>query len=227
MGLITPLQGILFDFDGLIVDTESAIYQAWEEIHRELGLELDLGFWSKYVGKSIEETDPVGELLDSLGDNIDRKEMKKRISQAEEKHVSQTEILPGVQKLIIKANTAGLKLGIVSSSDKDWIDLHLERLGLAAYFDDTATSDEVPRAKPDPMLYQLGLEKIGLKKEKVIVFEDSPNGVLAAKQAGLFCIAVPNPVTKMLQFDKNGGQPDLVLESMTDFSLDPYLEEMT
>ncbi len=227
MGLITPLQGILFDFDGLIVDTESAIYQAWEEIHRELGLELDLGFWSKYVGKSIEETDPVGELLDSLGDSIDRKEMKKMISQSEEKHVSQTEILPGVQELIIKANTAGLKLGIVSSSDKDWIDLHLERLGLAAYFDATATSDEVPRAKPDPMLYQLGLEKIGLKKEKVIVFEDSPNGVLAAKQAGLFCIAVPNPVTKMLQFDKNGGQPDLVLDSMTDFSLDTYLEEMT
>lgn len=227
MELNKPLQGILFDFDGLIVDTETAIYQAWDEFHQELGLELDVEYWSQYVGKSIEETDPVGALLDSLGKDIDRQEMRQNINQKEEKFVSQTKILPGVKELILKASGEGLKLAIVSSSDRDWVHQHLERLGLAAYFEQMATSDEVERAKPDPMLYHLGLEKVQLSKEKVIVFEDSPNGVLAAKQAGLFCIAVPNPLTKMLQFHKNGGQPDLVLESMTEFSLDPYLEEMT
>ncbi|MFN2281203.1 MAG: HAD family hydrolase, partial [Anaerolineales bacterium] len=77
--------------------------------------------------------------------------------------------------------------------------------------------------KPDPALYELGLKKTGLEAERVVVLEDSPNGVLAAKRAGLYTIAVPNGITRRVPFNENGGRPDQVLDSLEDF---PWEEMM-
>jgi len=222
---LTSLQGILFDFDGLIVDTETAIFQAWQELYRDFNRELTLKKWADYVGKSIEETDPVKTFLDSLGEKVDRKALREEIASREKRFVNQTEVLPGVRELILRANQQGMKLGIVSSSDRDWVVTHLRRLSLEDYFENISSSDEVERAKPDPALYHLGLSKAGLDPKQVIVLEDSPNGVLAAKRAGLFCIAVPNPLTRRLSYHPDGGQPDRIIQSLEDFSLEEYLQE--
>ena len=116
----------------------------------------------------------------------------------------------------------GLKLGIASSSDREWVMVHLTRLGLAPYFDVVHTADDVERTKPDPALYILALSSLGLKPEEAIVFEDSPNGVTAAKSAGIFVVAIPNPLTSQLSLD----HADLKLDTLADLSVNEIISRV-
>jgi len=223
--LQTPLQGILFDFDGLILDTETPIFQAWKEKFKEHGKELLLAEWAEILGKSTDHLGPIEVFLNEFPDESKRAEITQEVKQTELELVHQKRPLPGVEDLIIKAKERGLMLGIVSSSDQDWVHSHLKRLGLMEYFDHTSCADEVEIAKPNPELYNLGLKKTGLAREKVLVLEDSPNGVLAAKRAELFCVAVPNQLTIQLPFDNDGGEPDLVLASLLEFPWDELMRD--
>ena len=212
-----PIDGILFDFDGLILDTETPIFQAWQEMFRRYGQELLLEEWAEILGKSLDVVGPAEIFLDNLSDEVERRKVKEEVSKRELELVNEQRPLPGAVELIQKSKEHGLKLGIVSSSEEEWIHTHLNRLGLDHYFDHTSCADEVEQAKPDPALYHLALKKTELSPEKVVVLEDSPNGVLAAKRAGLYCIAVPNKLTKQLPFYQNGGTPDMILDSLLDF----------
>lgn len=225
MMLQTPLQGILFDFDGLILDTETPIFQAWKEKFKEHGKELLLVEWAEILGKSTDHLGPIEVFLNEFPEESKRAEITQEVKQTELELVHQKRPLPGVEDLIIKAKERGLMLGIVSSSDQDWVHSHLKRLGLMEYFDHTSCADEVEIAKPNPELYNLGLKKTGLAREKVLVLEDSPNGVLAAKRAELFCVAVPNQLTIQLPFDNDGGEPDLVLASLLEFPWDELMRD--
>jgi len=225
MMLQTPLQGILFDFDGLILDTETPIFQAWKDMFKEHGQELLLEEWAKILGKSTDHLGPIEDFLNEFPEESKREEILQGVKQTELELVYQKRPLPGVEDLITKAKEHGLNLGIVSSSDQDWVHSHLNRLGLMGYFDHTSCADEVEIAKPNPELYNLGLKKTGLEREKVLVLEDSPNGVLAAKRADLFCIAVPNQLTIQLPFDNDGGEPDLVLATLLEFPWDDLVRD--
>ncbi len=225
MMLRTPLQGILFDFDGLILDTETPIFDAWKEKFREFDQELLLEEWAEILGRSPDHSGPIDAFLSNIPNEEKRKEILREVKHKELELVHQKKPLPGVKDLIYKAKEFGIKLGIVSSSDRDWVHSHLERLGLIKYFDHTSCADDVRLAKPNPELYNLGLKKIGLAREKVLVLEDSPNGVLAAKRADLFCVAVPNQLTIQLPFEKDGGVPDLFLPSLLEFPWDEFMRD--
>jgi HAD superfamily hydrolase (TIGR01509 family) len=212
-----PIDGILFDFDGLILDTETPIFRAWQEMFRSYGQELLLNEWAEILGKSLDVVGPAEIFVENIPDVNERKKVLKEVSNRELELVNEQMPLPGAVELIQKSKQHGLKLGIVSSSDEEWIHTHLDRLGLDLYFDHTSCADEVELAKPDPALYHLGLKKMELRPEKIIVLEDSPNGVLAAKRAGLYCVAVPNELTKQLPYYQNGGTPDMILETLLDF----------
>jgi HAD superfamily hydrolase (TIGR01509 family) len=212
-----PIDGILFDFDGLILDTETPIFQAWQEMFRRHGQELLLDEWAEILGKSLDVVGPAEIFVENLTDENERKKVLREVSKRELELVKEQLPLPGAVELIQKSKEHGLKLGIVSSSEEEWIRSHLCRLGLDGYFDHTSCADEVEQAKPDPALYHLGLKKMRVQPEKVIVLEDSPNGVLAAKRAGLYCIAVPNRLTSQLPYYQNGGTPDMILESLLEF----------
>ena len=220
-----PLQGILFDFDGLILDTETPIFQAWQEMYRKYGEELILADWAEILGKSVEEMEPLKDFFRDLDSDNDQQAILEQISRREIELVGKQRSLPGVTELIQKARESGLKLGIVSSSDLKWVRTHLQRLRLEKFFDDVSCADEVPKAKPDPALYHLGLKKMNLTPEKVVVLEDSPNGILSAKRAGLYCIAVPNQITRQLPYYKNGGAPDLILDSLHSFPWDELMKD--
>jgi HAD superfamily hydrolase (TIGR01509 family) len=219
-----PIKGILFDFDGLILDTEMPIFQAWKEMFQRYGKELQLIQWAEIIGKSLDAVGPAERFVEDIQDESERKRILKEVSDREMELVNQQQPLPGAVELIQKSKKHGLKLGIVSSSEEEWIHSHLNRIGLEQYFDHISSTDEVEQAKPEPDLYHLGLKKIELSQEKVIVLEDSPNGVLAAKRAGLFCIAVPNMLTKQLPFYPNGGAPDMVLDSLLDFPWTKFIK---
>jgi HAD superfamily hydrolase (TIGR01509 family) len=212
-----PIDGLLFDFDGLILDTETPIFRAWQEMFRSYGQDLLLNEWAEILGKSLDVVGPAEIFVENIPDVNERKKVLKEVSNRELELLNEQMPLPGAVELIQKSKEHGLKLGIVSSSDEEWIHTHLNRLGMNHYFDHTSCADEVELAKPDPALYHLGLKKMELRPEKIIVLEDSPNGVLAAKRAGLYCVAVPNELTKQLPYYQNGGTPDMILETLLDF----------
>jgi len=225
MELRTPLQGILFDFDGLILDTETPVFQAWQEKFSGLGRQLLLEDWAEILGKANHELDQILSKLDDLLDESSRQTFLKEVSLAEMELVLQQRPLPGAAELIRKSHRAGLKLGIVSSSDREWVHSHLKRLKLLDYFLNTSCADDVKNGKPDPELYQLALEKMAIDPNRLVVLEDSPAGVLSAKRAGLYTIAVPNSITRQLRFSENGNHPDLVLESLEDFPWDGLMRD--
>ena len=128
-------------------------------------------------------------------------------------------VLPGVVDYLDAADRRGMKLAVASSSSRDWVEGHLTRLGLIQRFEAICTKDDVPRVKPDPALYLLAAERLGVSVQRALVLEDSRNGLLAAKAAGVRCVVVPNAVTSGLNFD----EADYWLMSLDEMSLDNLL----
>jgi HAD superfamily hydrolase (TIGR01509 family) len=215
------IQGLLFDFDGLLVDTESPSRLGWEEIYREHAHDLPQDQWATLVGTIGAPFDPAGHLEELIGRPLDRDELRKRKRARSHELADLEKLRPGVEEYFVEAERLGLKTGVVSSSEEWWIERHLGRLGRLEGLDTiVAANGDTSRAKPQPDLYLDALERLGLQPDEAIAFEDSPNGVTAAKAAGLFCVAVPNPITATLALD----DADLVLESLTDLPLPALLE---
>ena len=215
------VKGLLFDFDGLIVDTETPLLASWQELYRLHGQELPLDRWATVVG-TIGGFDPFAH-LEQLAGPLDRDAI---LSQRHEHELALTdveELRPGILDYLERARELGLATAIVSSASRNWIDRHLARLERAEHFDLIVTADLDPeRAKPHPTLYLEALERLGVRAEEAIAFEDSPNGVRAAKAAGLFCVAVPNGVTASLGLD----EADLVVPSLAELGFDDLLERV-
>jgi HAD superfamily hydrolase (TIGR01509 family) len=212
------LRALLFDFDGLIVDTETPSLSSWQELYREHGHELTLDRWAAAVG-TIGGFDPVAH-LEELAGPIDRDEALPRRLARDLELCDVEELRPGVLDYLEEAERRGLTSAIVSSASRDWIDRHLARLERAGHFDEIVTADgDTARAKPLPVLYLEALDRLGLERDEAVAFEDSPNGVRAAKAAGLVCVAVPNGVTATLGLD----EADLVVPSLAELPFERLL----
>ena len=214
-------RGLLFDFDGLLVDTETPARLVWEELYREHGHELPQEEWATLVGTIGARFDPLGHLQELVGEELDEQAFDRRRREREYALTDREELRPGVEQYFAEAERLGLRTAVVSSSDTHWIERHLGRLGHLEGLDAiVAANGDTQRAKPRPDLYLQALDELGLQASEGIAFEDSPNGVTAAKAAGLVCVAVPNPITATLALD----DADLVLESLADVPLAELLE---
>jgi HAD superfamily hydrolase (TIGR01509 family) len=214
-------RGLLFDFDGLLVDTETPARLVWEELYREHGHELPQEKWATLVGTIGARFDPLGHLQELVGEHLDEEAFDTRRREREYALTDREELRPGVEEYFAEAERLGLRTAVVSSSDTNWIERHLGRLGHLEGLDAiVAANGDAGRAKPRPDLYLEALDQLGLRPSEAIAFEDSPNGVTAAKAAGLVCVAVPNPITATLALD----DADLVLESLADVPLTELLE---
>jgi HAD superfamily hydrolase (TIGR01509 family) len=211
------IKAIVFDFDGLILDTEVPDYEAWQEIFAEHGGVLSRADWSAIIGIGAAELpfSPYDRLEAHLGRAIDREEVRRRRHQRYLERVHAEQIMAGVEDLIAAAQGLGLKLAVASSSDRAWVEGHLTRLGLRHHFEAVKTADDVQRTKPAPDLYLAATEALGVRPEEAVALEDSANGVTAAKRAGLYCVAVPNAMTHELPLD----HADLRLNSLADMTL--------
>jgi HAD superfamily hydrolase (TIGR01509 family) len=213
-----PLRGLLFDFDGLLVDTETASRASWEELYRRQGQELPLDRWETLVG-TVGGWDP-WETLEELAGPLDRAELTAERRAYELSLADLEELRPGVLEYLEAAGRLGLATAIVSSGERWWVDRHLGRLERAEHFDAIVTADgDRERAKPRPTLYLEALSRLGLAADEAVAFEDSANGVRAAKAAGLFCVAVPNGVTAAMTLD----DADVVVPSLAQLPLEALL----
>ncbi len=195
------IKALIFDFDGLILDTEGPEFQAWQEVYTAHGGELKLDAWSQGIG-TLGGFDPYAHLEMQLGQPVKREDLSKSLGERTAALIEQQSILPGVVALILEARQHGLKVGLASSSHHTWVDGHLARLGILEQFDCIKCADDVKAVKPDPELYLAVLASFNIAASEAIAFEDSPNGILAAKRAGLFCVAVPNPLTAQLALER-------------------------
>jgi HAD superfamily hydrolase (TIGR01509 family) len=218
-----PVRAFLFDFDGLILDTETASRAGWAWLYREHGHELPPEKWALMVG-TVDGWDIWGHLEELVGRKLEREALNER-RYAHELTILEAETLrPGIAEYLEAAERRGLKRAIVSSSPRRWIDMHLERLERAFGWDAIVTADHDPaRAKPRPTLYLEALEELGVEAADAVAFEDSPNGAAAARAAGVYVVGVPNAVTRDLGLDESA---DLVVESLADLPPDELLARL-
>ena len=213
------VRALLFDFDGLIVDTESSAFAAWSDVYREHGQELELERWSAGIG-TLGGFDPVHHLQELVEESLDHEVIRARAREHELTLVDAELLRPGVAEYLADAERLGLRKAIVSSGSREWIDRNLRRLERLYGWDAIVSADhDESRAKPLPALYLEALDILELEPPEAIALEDSPNGVRAAKAAGIFCVAVPNPTTASLGLE----EADLVLDSLASMPLPELL----
>lgn len=213
---MTELRALVFDFDGLILDTETPEFTAWQEVFTQHGASLVAADWAHVIGSLDHGWDAATEIERATGAVVDRDELRGRWRAIHAELLAKESVRPGVLALIESAKARGLGLAVASSSKRGWVQGHLERLGLFDFFDAVATGDEVERTKPDPAVYTLAVTRLGIAAGSALALEDSPNGVRAAHAAGLRCVAVPNSVSRHLDL----SHADLVLDSLADLDLD-------
>jgi HAD superfamily hydrolase (TIGR01509 family) len=215
---VGEIGALVFDFDGLILDTETCTYETTADIFAEHGETLDLAWWHSIIGTA--DHPHWSEILaDRLGRPVDRAAL---VARREARRLQVLDGLPpcaGVAELLDAAAAEGIRAAIASSSGLDWVGGHLDRLGLRSRFAAVVTRDDLGgasvRTKPAPDLFLLAAERLRVEPRRCVAFEDSPNGVAAARAAGMVVVAVPGPMTVRLDL----SAADLVVPSLADIDL--------
>jgi HAD superfamily hydrolase (TIGR01509 family) len=203
----------------LILDTETPLFASWTDIYRDVGLEVSPADWSALLGTAADPPAAYEILEQHLGHGIDRSALRARRAAREAELLAREVPLPGVREILTEAKGRSLRLAVASSSERAWVEGHLHRFGLLGFFDIVSCSDDVERTKPFPDLYDNALRRLGVRPTEAIALEDSSRGIESAKRAGLFCVAVPNAVTRHGDL----ARADLVVPSLLDCSLDDLI----
>lgn len=189
-------QGVVFDFDGLILDTESREFDSWSEIFSSMGVKLEHSAWIQCVGAAPGSWDVFAHLQELAGP-YDRPLVEhRRMIRFHELMGDPPEPREGVRELIDGLRAAGMPLAIASNSMFAWIDGFLRRMGMREAFPIIMSRDVVGACKPDPASYLAACRALGFAPAEVLAFEDSQNGALAARAAGMDVVVVPNRITE-------------------------------
>ncbi len=192
------LQAVVFDFDGVIIDTEKARYEAIQEIFAGYGQKLPLHVWIKSVGRAAYAIDPFDYLRSVTDEKLDLDLLKSIHKKIEIDLADTLPLLPGVSERIQEVKNNGGLLAVASSSSRAWVEGHLKKRGLLKYFSAIVCRDDTIRHKPDPEPYSTALKLLKCLPENSFAIEDSPLGIASAKAAGLKCIAVGCSLTRDL-----------------------------
>lgn len=209
------LAAIVFDFDGLIVDTENPGFISWQEIYREFGAALNIDDWRHATGY-VGGFDPGIHLERILGRKLDWSHIMPRRDARNWELTLQACALPGIQELMQSARDRQLRIGVASNSENGWVEGGLRRLGLRDYVEVVVTRDMVLNPKPAPDIYLKAVQTLHVESTSAVALEDSEPGCRAAKRAGLKAIAIPNRFSELQDL----SIADLIVKSAADLSLD-------
>ncbi len=212
------IKAVIFDFDGLILDTETAWYSAYRETLSLYKFELPLEQFVKCIGS--DDTVLFKYLKEQLGESCNLEEIGATAQRIFKLKMEIPQAREGVKNYLGEARKLGYKIALASSSTKEWVTNYLKELGLLHYFDYIITRDDVDKIKPAPDLYLKAIEILNINSTEAVVFEDSLNGLQSALTAGLKCVIVPNPVTEALAFENY----HLRLKSMAEKSLTDVIQ---
>ena len=214
-------EAILLDFDGLILDTETPLLEEWRIVYGRWGLSLGLELWQHGVGTK-DGFDPCAHLAALTGNAFDPVALRREVQTRYRRRCDAQPLLPGVEAVLREARTMGLGTAVASSAPETWVEGWLVRHGIRPLFDCVCAREHVDRVKPAPDLFLLAASKLGVSPASCVVLEDSPNGVKAARAAGMRCVVVPNDVTRPLRLP----DPDLVVDSLAGQTLTTLLERL-
>lgn len=205
------IRALVFDFDGLILDTETPLIESYGDVHAAHGVPFDRATFLRNVGHADYTFDP----WHGFSPHTDRTALELERHARKIARFEKQTVLPGVEALLKAGRDAKLRIGIASNSEHAWVEPELARLGLIEYFEFFACREDVPSPKPEPDLYKLVLQRFGLRGHEAIAFEDSHTGSLAAKRAHLWVVAVPNLSTTHHDF----SHADLCVASLAEYTL--------
>ncbi|MDX1935091.1 MAG: HAD-IA family hydrolase [Capsulimonadales bacterium] len=219
-----PIDALFLDFDGTILDTETLEYQAWEEVYAFYGQELPLALWADSIGRGANDVkfDPYNHLRTLVGHPLDDAVAHTRRRARFLEMIEAAPVRPGILEYLADAEQRNLPVAVVSSSNHDWVDGHLRRLGILDAFAFTRCYGDVPLAKPHPDLYLSACETFGVPPTRTLAVEDSPNGLHAAKRARVFALAFPNPLTALLDL----SHADLRVDDLAAFPVEHLLRHL-
>lgn len=209
------IRALIFDFDGLILDTETSLIDSYEAVHAAHKVPFDRAAFIQGVGHAEYSFDP----WHGFSPHTDRAALELERNVVRDAIQLKQAILPGVVTMLTAGKTKGLHIGLASNSEHTWVEPHLKRLGLHGYFEFFACREDATSPKPEPDLYRLVLNQFGIRGHEAIAFEDSQTGVLAAKRANCWVIAIPNTSTAHHDFKS----ADLRAASMAELTLDTLI----
>lgn len=194
------LKALVFDFDGLIADTETAEFDTWSDEFAAHGVSLDINEWIKCVGAGFGAWDPFDHLQSLVGGGLDERAVLESRRERFNAVRHRIGVMPGVVELLEDASLQGVRLAVASSSSLEWVGGFLDDFGLRKRFEFLVTRDHVERTKPAPDLYIEACRRLSVEPLAALALEDSTNGVTAARAAGMPCLAVPNRITQGFDF---------------------------
>jgi len=208
--VVAEAKAVLFDFDGIIIDSEWPIYESWMRVFEAEGHSLGVEMYVKCIGSDFDTWSPEKYLEDLTGKEFNWQEVNARRQVELEADLVGVEPLAGVVSLFEKLKMEGKKIAVVSSSTHKWVDAWLEKLDLIKYCDHVVCRGDAPQIKPAPDLYAEAVKRFGLEPDACLVIEDSLNGMLAGNAAGCRTLVVPSRLTSCLDF----SSADVVIGSL-------------
>ena len=215
------ITALLFDFDGVVVDTEVPTFQSWRDTYADYGVDLALEDWLPAVGSGSSTSgafDAIAHLEKLTGTTVDREAVIARRTRRKAELYAQAPLLPGVRERLAEAQERAIKTAIVTRNRDDRVKAHCDVVGLDHQWHAFICANEEP-TRDKAELYRHALVILDVHANQALAFEDSPSGVRAAKRARVFCVAVPNEITRGAAFD----EADVVLPSLAEQSLDEIL----
>ncbi len=190
-------KAVIFDLDGLIIETEAVYCHIWQREFAKAGLTFDMVGYQNLIGAHHIPNGyrPQEILAAHLNDGVSARDLRRAVEVEAYQTIQNEEALPGVRQVLDDAEQKGYLLAVGSSSEQKWVHGHLKRLNIFDRFATIVTADDVKNAKPAPDIFLKVLENLGVAPQNAIVLEDSNNGVVASHSAGIRVIAVPNEAT--------------------------------
>ena len=195
-------KGIIFAFAGVLVDTEWAIYQSWVHLYAREGQEISIATYAPCLGAGYYHWDPAAHLEKLPGKKYDwDKETPARQAMLEA-DLERSGLMDGALELLDWCAEQGIGLTVASSSSRRWVQGWLEKLGIYDRFAGVFTRTDGYPVKPSPALFEAAQQCLGLEKADCLIIEDSENGTIAAQNAAIPCVAIPNRMTESSDFSR-------------------------
>ena len=195
-------RGIIFDFDGVLVDTEWAIYQSWVQLYAREGQEISIATYSPCLGAGYSHWNPADHLETLTGKRYDWDVETPARQAVLEADLERSGLMDGAIELLDWCAEQGIPMTVASSSSRRWVQGWLERLGIYERFAGVFTRTDGYAVKPDPALFLAAQQCMNLPKEDCLIIEDSENGTISAQNAGIPCVAIPNRMTESSNFSR-------------------------